>query len=231
MRKVLMAAAVIVALTSISLAAENFTPAVGIRGSYIEARTADVYTGPCVANGEAEQVGREAILGWKIDAGSWKGVDLAGLSVVGVLKSVHTLGLTTEPVNPAQAVLIVDERANAEQRRALQGFAKQMGGSLLAEVLRVDAAPIRLDFKNGNIHSGAAKLTAGNMVTIQTRAFNDGDHMCGNEEVWYSPLTKVDHAMPAYALENEYRGKGLGQTWNDRQKRSSFIGTFRVTED
>src|SRR6266571_1720973 len=74
MRKVLIIAAVVVALTSISFAAETFTPAVGIRGNYIEARTADVYTGPCVANGEAEQVGREAIFGWKIDAGSWKGV-------------------------------------------------------------------------------------------------------------------------------------------------------------
>ncbi len=231
MRKVLIIAAVVVALTSISFAAETFTPAVGIRGNYIEARTADVYTGPCVANGEAEQVGREAIFGWKIDAGSWKGVDLAGLSVVGVIHSVHTLGLRTEPVNPAQAVLIVDSRANAEQRRALEAFAKHMGGNLLAEVLRVDVAPIQLDVKNGNIHSGAAKLTAGNMVTIQTRSFTDGDHMCGNEEVWYTPLTKLDHAMPAYALENEYKGDGLGRTWNDRQKRSSFLGTFQASPE
>jgi len=231
MRKVLTLAAVIVALSTISFAAETFTPMSGIRGNYIEARTADVYTGPCVANGEAEQVGREAIMGWKIDAGNWQGVDLAGLSVVGVLRSVHTLGLATEPVNPAQAVLIVDSRANAEQRRALEGFAKHMGGSLLSEVLRVDVAPIELDVKNGNIHGGVAKLTAGNLVTIQTRGFTDHDHMCGNEEVWYSPLTKVQHAMPAYALENEYKGNALGQTWNDRMKRSSFLGTFQVTND
>src|ERR1051326_1256133 len=114
MRKVLMIAAVIVALTSISFAADNFSPAVGIRGSYIEARTADVYTGPCVANGEAEQVGREAILGWRIDGGSWKGVDLAGLSVVGVIHSVHTLGLRSEPINPAPTLLSVDRRAHTQ---------------------------------------------------------------------------------------------------------------------
>ena len=69
------------------------------------------------------------------------------------------------------------------------------------------------------------------MVTIQTRSFTDGDHMCGNEEVWYTPLTKLDHAMPAYALENEYKGDGLGRTWNDRQKRSSFLGTFQASPD
>jgi hypothetical protein len=37
--------------------------------------------------------------------------------------------------------------------------------------------------------------------------------------------------MPAYALENEYKGNGLGLTWNDRMKRSSFIGTFQATND
>jgi len=231
MSKVLSFAAIVVAFTSISFAAETIAPASGIHGNYIEARTADVFTGPCVANGEAEQVGREAIFGWNIAGGSWKGVNLAGLSVVGVIRSVHTLGLRTEPINPAQAVLIVDSRANAEQRKALEGFAKHMSGNLLSEVLRVDAAPIALDVKNGNIHGGTAKLTAGSVVTIRTRAFNDNDHVCGNEEVWYEPLTKLSHAMPAYAEENEYKGTGLNQTWNDRSKRSSFLGTFSVSPE
>ena len=33
-----------------------------IKGDYIEARSADVYTGPCFANGEVGLVGNEAIL-------------------------------------------------------------------------------------------------------------------------------------------------------------------------
>src|SRR5436190_16922209 len=90
-------------------------PARSLTGNYMEARTADVYTGPCFANGEAEINGKEAVFGWKINNGSWKGVNIAGLGVVGVVRSQHTLGNVHEPVNPMIAVMIVDSRANAEQ--------------------------------------------------------------------------------------------------------------------
>src|SRR5579872_859621 len=112
MLKVLCTAAAVSAMAaSISFAAT--VPARSIHGNYIEARTADVYTGPCFANGEAEQVGKEAVFGWKIENGDWHGVQLAGLAVVAVIRSEHTLGLSSEPVNPAKAVLMVDSRADA----------------------------------------------------------------------------------------------------------------------
>jgi hypothetical protein len=199
-----------------------------VRGNYIEARTADVYTGPCFANGEAEQTGREAVFGWSIASGQWHGVNLDGLAVVGVIHSQHTLGLRSEPVNPAKAVLIVDSRANAEQRLALQSFAKAMGGEWLKDVVQVDYAPIELKVKDNNIHSGSATLTAGSLAAIQTRAMSDKDHVCGNEEVWYPPLNNVEHAMPAYATENSFHGTGLDDTWTSRLGRSGFIGTFQV---
>jgi hypothetical protein len=227
MLKVLCTAVVVsAAAASVSFAAG--IPARSIRGNYIEARTADVYTGYCFANGEVEQVGREAVFGWNIKNGEWNGVDLAGLSVVGVVRAKHTLGNLAEPVNPAKAVLIVDNRANAEQRLALQSFARSMGGDLLKDVVKVDYAPIELTVKDGNIHSGTARLTAGSLAEIQTRGLNSGDHICGNEEVYYPPLTEVEHAMPAYALENSFTGDGLGETWHNRLRRSGFIGTFQV---
>ena len=226
MLKVLGTAAVVWAATSVSFAAT--LPAASIYGNYIEARTADVYTGPCFANGEAEQVGREAVFGWKIANGGWHGVDLAGLAVVGAIRTPHTLGLLSEPVNPARAVLIVDSRANAEQRLALESFARRMGGDLLRDVVKVDYAPIELTIENGNIHGGAARLTAGSLALIQTRAMNGADHICGNEEVWYPPLTETEHAMPAYALANAFTGDGLGETWSSPLRRSGFVGTFRV---
>jgi len=178
MLKVLFTAAIVSAVVSVSFAAT--VPARSIHGNYIEARTADVYTGPCFANGEAEQAGREAVFGWKIDSGDWHGVKLNGLSVVAVIRSEHTLGLSSEPVNPAKAVLIVDKSADAEQRLALQSFAKHMGGELLATVLKVDYAPIELTIEGNNIHGGAAKLTAGSLAEIQTRAMSAADHICGN---------------------------------------------------
>jgi hypothetical protein len=230
MLKFVCAAGVVLA-ASASISFAEGIPARSIHGNYIEARTADVYTGPCFANGEAEQVGREAVFGWSIDQGQWQGVNLAGLSVVGVVRSEHTLGLLSEPVNPAKAVLIVDRRANAEQRLALQSFAKHMGGDLLSDVVKVDYAPIELTIQNGNIHSGTAKLTAGSLAEIETRALNSGDHICGNEEVWYPPLSKTNHVMPAYAIENSFTGDGLGETWHNRYRRSGFLGTFQVQSE
>jgi len=107
-------------------------PGRSITGNYMEARTADTYTGPCFANGEVEMNGKEAVFGWKINNGSWKGVDLQGLGIVGVVRSKHTLGDIHRPVNPASAVLIVDSRATAEQREALVAFAKSQAPELLS---------------------------------------------------------------------------------------------------
>lgn len=231
MLKVLCTAVAVSAMAAASVSFAATVPARSIHGNYIEARTADVYTGPCFANGEAEQVGKEAVFGWKIDSGDWHGVSLNGLAVVAVIRTEHTLGLSSEPINPAKAVLIVDSRADAEQRLALQSFARHMGGELLANVAKVDFVPIELTVEGNNIHNGAAKLTAGVLAEVQTRGMNATDHICGNEEVWYPPLTKTEHVMPAYALENTYAGDGLGETWHNRYKRSGFVGTFQVTSE
>src|SRR5262249_27768112 len=128
MLKVLGATAVFAA-ASISFAAE--LPARNVSGNYIEARTADVYTGPCFANGAVEQVGQEAVLGGQIRSGRWTGVDVPGLSVAGVVRAENTIGNLTEPVNRAKGLIIVDSKATPEQRIALQGFAKKMAGDLL----------------------------------------------------------------------------------------------------
>jgi len=226
MLKAVATAAACLAAASLSFAAG--TTGKSINGNYIEARTADVYTGPCFANGEAEQVGREAVFGWQISKGEWRGVNLSGLSVVGVIRTPHTIGLTSEPVNPAKAVLIVDQKADPEQRLALMSFAKEMSGDLLKDVVKVDYAPIALTLDNGSVHSGGAKLTAGALAEIRTRAMSAADHICGNEDIWYEPLTKLDHVMPAYTLENSYTGDALGETWHNRFKRSGFVGTFQV---
>jgi hypothetical protein len=219
-----------VALSAIA----GFTFAAGlsahnIYGNYVEARTADVYTGPCFANSEVGLVGQLAVFGWKVSKGAWEGVDLDGLSVVGVVRAHHTLGDVYESAYPVKAVMIVDSRANPEQRLALQSFAKHMAGDLLQDVVRVDYQPIEPTFAHDDIHSMQANLTAGSLAKITTRALSEGDHICRNEEVWYSPLTPLDHAMPAYAVANQFQGTGLGTTWSSPDKRSAFVGAF-VTE-
>jgi hypothetical protein len=205
-------------------------PHQSIRGDYIEARTADVYTGPCFANSEGGLVGS-----WPYSAGrltkAWQGVNLDGLSVVAAIKAKNTLGNVYETAYPVKAVLIVDEKATPEQRMALRSFARKMGGDLLEDIVNVDFQPISLTFANNDMHSMKATLTAGTLANIQTRAMNEGDHICRNEETWYPPLTKTTHAMPVYALANTFQGQGLGTTWRSPDKRSSFIGNFAVPSE
>jgi hypothetical protein len=226
MKKVAGTTSVLLFLASFGFAAE--LSRTQVYGDYVEARTADVYTGPCFANGEVGQTGDLAVLGWKITKGAWDGVNLDGLAVVGVLRASWTLGDISRSVYPVKSVLIVDEHANPEQRLALKSFAQRMGGDLLQNIVRVYYQPIDLSFANNNLHSGQATLTAGTLARIQTRSLNSGDHICGNEETWYPPLTKLDHAMPAYTLADNFTGQGLGTTWSRPFQRSAFVGTFHL---
>src|SRR5205823_5024257 len=168
MKKVLWATVALSLSACLSFAAS--IPSNNIYGNYVEARTADVYTGPCFANSEVGLTGELAVFGWKITKGSWSGVNLDGLGVVGVVRASSTLGDVYHTAYPVKAVMIVDSRANVEQRVALQSFAKRMGGDLLQDVVRVEYQPIDLILANGDLHSMKATLTAGNLAKIQTRA-------------------------------------------------------------
>jgi hypothetical protein len=205
-------------------------PNMNVRGEYIEARTADVYTGPCFANGEVGQTGKLAVMGWHIRQGQVDGVKLDGLTVVGVVRAQDTLGDFALTSNPAKAVIILDEKATPEQQMALKVFAQRAGGDLLSDVVRVDIQPIEFKMKNDNVHSRVASLTAGNMAKVSTRPLTDGDQICHNESAWYDPLVKVDHAMAAYTTENVYAGSALGEKWNYPEKRGSYVGTFHIQD-
>ena len=120
-----------------------------ISGDYIETRNADIWTGACVANGELNLAGDQAILAWHVSKGEWNGVSLDGLGVVGVVKAAATLGDQFNNPYPAQAVMIVDAKANVAQQKALIGFAQKMSGELLMNVLEVKVAAI--DMKVGDM--------------------------------------------------------------------------------
>jgi hypothetical protein len=197
-----------------------------ITGDYLETRSADVWTGPCFANGEVGLTGREAILAWRVDKGAWKGVALDGLSVVGVVQASATLGDPFASPYPARAVFIVDEKATTPQRAALVAFAQEMGGGILDTVVRTEAAPIRLDVAHDGDHQAVATLSAGSLAEIQTRTVADRDRHCGNEETYYAPLAPTSHAMPAVTVVDRYVGEGLGVSWTTHDRRNAFVGSF-----
>jgi hypothetical protein len=196
-----------------------------IQGDYLETRSADVWTGPCFANGETGLVGREAIMAWRVEKGAWQGVSLDGLSVVGVVKASATLGDPFASPYPAKAFMIVDERATTDQRAALVAFAQEMGGGILDTVVRTEVAPIAMNVSRGH-HEANGTLQAGSLAQIETRAVGAKDKHCGNEDVYYPPLTSTDHALPAVAILDKFSGEGLGVSWTTHDKRNAFVGSF-----
>jgi len=198
-----------------------------VSGDYVEVRSADVYTGPCFANSQVDLEGKQAILAWRIQKGSWQGVNLEGLSVLAVVQARATLGDPYHNPYPAKAVLIVDQRANAAERNALEALVRSEAGKLVRDVVRVDTAPIQLSVGRGDDH-GSVSLEAGNLVRIRTRSLCSGDHICGNEEVYYPPLVQTAHAMTAFTLEEAFRGQGLGAVWARADARSAYVGTFAL---
>lgn len=199
-----------------------------ISGYYVEFRTADVYTGPCFANGEVNLTGQEAVLAWQVERGAWRGVVLDGLSVVAVVRASATIGDVYANPRPARAVFLVDERATPAQRAALISFAQAQVRGLLDDVIAVDPAPIRFAMDVDGRH-GAAVLEAGDVVRLATRPISSEDHFCSNEEIHYPPLAaNLDHAMPVVTSQSAYRGNHLGRTWTDQGRRGSFVGTFSL---
>jgi hypothetical protein len=197
-----------------------------IYGDYIETRNADVYTGHCFANSEMGLVGDQAILAWRVSKGEWNGVKLDGLSVVGVAKASGTLGYPYADPYPAKAVLIVDEKATAEQREALTSFAQAMAGELFKTVVRTETAPISLELNYDGEHPSAGRVKAGELADIVTRSITSKDHVCGNEQVYFPTLASTLHSMPGVAVLDRFQGEGLGVEWTLRDKRSAFIGHF-----
>lgn len=201
--------------------------AAGVTGDYVEVRSADVYTGPCFANSQVDLEGKQAILAWHVQRGTWQGVDLSGLSVVAVVDASSTLGDPTHSPYPASAVLILDQRANPAERAALESMAQSEAGKLVGHVVRVESAPIELTVGQSGEH-GTVSLEAGNLVRIRTRSLCAGDHICGNEEIYYPPLVKSANAMPAFTLEEAFQGKGLGLIWTHADTRSAYVGSFQL---
>jgi len=208
-----------------------------IQGDYLEARTADIYTGPCFSNAEIFITGNHAVMAWKVTSGSFEGVDLKGLSVAAAVRGSTTF--SEDRPEQATSILIVDERADSRQREALLALAKSLAGDRLKRVVDVKVSRISLKIEahdankdttpaatHGMPHAPRASFWASGLAQIVTRPLDERDHACGNEIVAYPPLSKGVEALPAYTLGHKFQGAGLGTNWDDPNCRSSFVGHF-----
>ena len=194
---------------------------VTVKGTYVEARTSEVFAGACVVNSEAGTTGREALLAWKVDQGQFNGVSLNGLAVVAAVSgdanlSVHEIGGEFAKTRTA---LFLDARATAAQRKALVAMVKALSKDVVGTI--VEATPAPIEFVDGG-HQIRVTTTS---LRLVVQKHLDHDVTCGNKQ-WFQPLTTVDHAEMGATDENMFEGASLGTQWSDPNKRSAFFGTF-----
>ncbi len=197
-----------------------------IRGKYVEARTCQIYTGPCFANGEVGSVGKNAIMTWRIDGGSFAGVDLTGQAVSVIVKASDTLGFNGfDDAESTQAVVIVDSSADKQQAAALENFVLSQTGINADDVADVQRAEIDLQF---DVDKLTATVEVGDVARLETRQARKGDCICSNESAYYPPLTKLLGFVPGVTIEGEVTARRLGTRWSIPDSRTAYLGLFNV---
>ena len=217
MKRALLLIAVCLLLAVPSMAADPHS----LSGSYVEVRTAEVFTGGCLMSSEAETTGRQAILAWKVDHGTLNGESLDGFTIIAVIVGDKNLGIHelggAKPVS--RTALFVDGRATPTQRTALLGMAKKLSGDLMGTIVSIKSTPIQFADQGHEIAVTAPKI-----------AMNVGKHAehnagCGAEQ-WFYPLASLTDATIGMTNENSFSGSELGSKWSDPDKVSAFFGKF-----
>jgi hypothetical protein len=197
-----------------------------VTGKYVEARTCQVYTGPCFANGEVGSTGKDAIMAWRIEAGKFDGVDLAGQSVAVVVKASETLGFNGfEDSKTTKAILFINASANESQSTALRAFALHQTGIKSEQVVDVQCALIEMDFDTAQL---TAKLTVGECAKLSTRKARSTDCICSNESGYYPPLVRLKGFVPGVTIDGEVTARKLGTRWSVPDTRTAYLGSFDV---
>jgi hypothetical protein len=194
-----------------------------ITGDYVEARTAEVFAGGCIMNSEAETMGRQAILAWRIASGSFDGVPLDGLTVVAAVAGDRNLGMREmggEEPTLVRAIITVDPRADTRQRDALVALVREMSGGLISEVVSVEAAPVRFATTSKYV-----EVSVADTIALVVNKEMKHDPSCGAMQ-WFKPFASLQEAAMGTAEKHSFSGTGLNTRWSAPDKRSAFWGSF-----
>ena len=196
-----------------------------LSGDYVEARTAEVFTGGCIMGSEGEVSGREALMAWRVRQGSLNGVALDGLSVVALVAADVNLGIReiggAAPTS-ITSMLMVDSKATPAQQQALVQLARTLAPAVVRNVTSTTPTPIAFDRRNNTVRLAAGQAH----VDIATNV--EHSPVCGALK-WFDPLARVDEGFQVGLTRTfEWSGPGLGSHWRHIDRRSSFVGSFTL---
>lgn len=209
---------VLLAVFSSAITITSLGESGGIRGDYVEVRTASVFAGACHYNGEVTTTGRDALMAWNVKAGQWREVNLAGVSVVAIVTSDTNL---SDSDAARRSEIVIGSSASDEQSRAILEALKSKYASSLGKIVSVRRGPLSFEHE-GKTYS----VTANNVASIDVEAMPN-DLCCKMPNlVWYSPLVPLENRKVGYTTRARYAGDGIGDAWQRSGENSAFYGSF-----
>jgi hypothetical protein len=196
-----------------------------LQGTLLEACSCGVLC-PCWIGEDPDGGACDAFIAYHFDAGIVRGVDVAGLSLVNVVR------IPGNVLTPAswKVAIFVDERATDEQMQALvDAYSGKLGGpladlaGLVGEVLDVRRASI-----SHEIVGGTGTLSVGDFVSAEMAPFHGGD---GSTTTLQNTVFSTVPGSPAYvskASRNTVNLPEFGMVWSF-EGRNAIQSDYRIT--
>jgi hypothetical protein len=197
-------------------------------GGYVEARTVNVFAGACHYNGEATSSGRQAVLAWSFESGSYEGADLAGVDVIAAVSSSANLDradLAEGVRDVRRSILYVDAGASEAQREAAAKYVRERCGDALGEVIAVETRDVEVEIANDRY---AAR--AGDELRLEGAALPDRECCRMPYQVWYEPLAPIEGRIVGNSDDFEWRVERLAPSFERHSQNDAFLGTFGAIE-
>jgi hypothetical protein len=188
------------------------------RGQYVEARTASVFAGACHYGSEYTTAGREALLAWHFEGGSWHGVDLTGANVALAVAGEENLA---EAGGAHHAFVYTDAKCSSERRAAAVDFVMASCRELAGEVRGVKCTELAVAFDGERFSVVAPELFELRGSLLENRECCKMPY-----DVWYAPFVDVVHPIVGCNAIFSFEDRALGPIWKRSGQNETFVGRF-----
>ena len=219
MRKVLFVALSLLASVGL-VALGSSAESEGLKGDYVEARTASVFAGACHYNGELTTTGRDAVMAWSFTSGGWRGVNLAGVRVLAVVGADENLASEGAP---HRAEIVIDSEASDAQSAAVLDLLKSKYAASLGNILTVRRLPVGFRREGESFTVSASGVASLNVNAMPNHECCRMPHL-----VWYAPLVPLGDRKVGYTKKALYAGGAAGEAWQRSGENSAFYGSFSL---
>ncbi|HVQ24063.1 MAG TPA: DUF1326 domain-containing protein, partial [Planctomycetota bacterium] len=187
-----------------------------ITGRYVEARSASVYAGACHYGAESTTAGREAVLAWQLDGGSYEGFPLDGVELVA---AVSADGNLAERDAARTSVVYLDEDLPMPKRAAALAWLKREQGAALGTIKTVRTGPVEVACDGDAYH-----VRAGDWVRLDGQAMPDRACCTMPSNVWYKPMVAIEGRLVGESALFAVDDPELGPPFERRAENDAFLG-------